>query len=98
MIKKTYLDRYILIFPQYDPLIQPALICHEISLTSQAQNTIALARKVAADIVAGRDKRLLVVVGPCSIHSIELAINYALRLVQLAKRLYGLFIVMCAYL
>jgi len=81
----------------YDPLIQPALIRHEISLTSQAQNTIALARKVAADIVAGRDKRLLVIVGPCSIHSTELAIDYASRLVQLAKRLDGLFIVMRAY-
>ena len=83
---------------QYDPLVQPALIRHEVPLSSQAQATVSLARKAAADIVAGRDQRLLVVVGPCSIHSTELAIEYASRLVELANSLDGLFIIMRAYL
>lgn len=83
---------------KYDPLIQPALIRHEIPLSNEAINTISHARKVAADIVAGRDPRVLVIVGPCSIHSPELAVEYASRLKEIAKTLDGLFIVMRAYL
>lgn len=81
----------------YDPLIQPALIRHEIPLSPEAIKTITNARKVAADILAGRDPRVLVIVGPCSIHSVELALEYATKLKELAAKLDGLFIIMRAY-
>jgi len=81
----------------YDPLIQPALIRHEIPLTSQAKATISRARRVARDIIQGRDPRILVIVGPCSIHSTKLAIEYASRLAELSKTLDGLFIIMRSY-
>ncbi|KAF9526055.1 hypothetical protein CPB83DRAFT_858593 [Crepidotus variabilis] len=61
----------------YDPLVQPALLRHEIKSTDNAKRTIATARYGAARILAGHDQRILVVVGPCSIHSAEQAIEYA---------------------
>ncbi len=59
---------------------------------------MANARQTAASIIAGRDPRLLVIVGPCSIHSPQLALDYASKLTDLASSLDGLFIVMRAYL
>lgn len=54
----------------FQPLIQPALLVSEIPLSSVSKITIASGRQDAADIVSGRDKRrLIVIVGPCSIHS-----------------------------
>ncbi|KAG2035493.1 hypothetical protein BDR03DRAFT_1001036 [Suillus americanus] len=52
----------------YDPLVQPALLRHEVQPTPASQLTIAAARYNAARIVAGQDDRILVIVGPCSIH------------------------------
>jgi 3-deoxy-7-phosphoheptulonate synthase len=47
---------------------------------------IAEARKSADDIIEGKDDRLLVVVGPCSIHDPEAAVDYATRLRELMDR------------
>ncbi|KAL8739936.1 MAG: hypothetical protein Q9190_007304 [Brigantiaea leucoxantha] len=64
-----------------------------------ALETIAQGRKDAEDIIHQRDDRLLVICGPCSIHNIETALEYAQRLKKLAKRLSAdLCIVMRAYL
>ena len=62
----------------YDPLISPALLSAEIPLSHISARTVALARSHAADIVAGRDDRLIVIVGPCSIHSVEAALDYGI--------------------
>jgi hypothetical protein len=52
------------------PLIQPALLVSEVPLTPEAKRTITTARQESADIIDGVDRdRLLVIVGPCSIHS-----------------------------
>ena len=72
--------------PQYDPLIQPALIRHEITSSPAAQSTIARARFAASRIIAGEDDRVIVVVGPCSIHSPEQAIEYAKLLKEWRRR------------
>ncbi|KAF8272705.1 hypothetical protein EI94DRAFT_1717744 [Lactarius quietus] len=61
----------------YDPLIQPALLRHEIQSTPESRRTVVSARFNAARIVAGHDDRVLVIVGPCSIHSTEQALAYA---------------------
>ncbi|KAK7422912.1 3-deoxy-7-phosphoheptulonate synthase [Neonectria magnoliae] len=82
-----------------DPLIPPALLTSEIPLTQSATNTVVKARNDAADIILGTSDRLLVVVGPCSIHDPAAAHDYAARLKALADKLSGdLCIVMRAYL
>jgi 3-deoxy-7-phosphoheptulonate synthase len=50
------------------------------------ETLIARTRRAIRDIVAGRDARLLVVVGPCSIHDPEAALDYARRLKVLRQR------------
>lgn len=66
----------------YDPLIPPALLRHDLPVGPIASKTISSARRTAASIVQGTDPldRLLVVVGPCSIHDVDQAKEYAKRL------------------
>ncbi|OJT01580.1 Phospho-2-dehydro-3-deoxyheptonate aldolase, tyrosine-inhibited [Trametes pubescens] len=82
----------------YDPLVQPALLRHEIVSSPESLHTIASARFAAARINAGKDDRLIVVVGPCSIHSTAQAIEYAQLLKQKMPEWPNLLIVMRAYL
>ena len=83
---------------QYDPLLQPALLRHEVRSSPESQRTIASARFAAARILAGHDDRVLVIVGPCSIHSPEQAIEYAKLLKEKIPTWGNLLIVMRAYL
>ncbi|ETW79886.1 hypothetical protein HETIRDRAFT_428267 [Heterobasidion irregulare TC 32-1] len=82
---------------QYDPLVQPALLRHEIKSSPKAQTTIASARFNAARVLAGHDDRVLVIVGPCSIHSTEQAMEYARLLKEKMSTWPNLLIVMRAY-
>ncbi|KAG8215274.1 3-deoxy-7-phosphoheptulonate synthase [Butyriboletus roseoflavus] len=81
----------------YDPLVQPALLRHEITPTDASRLAIATARYNAARILAGQDERVLVIVGPCSIHSPEQAIEYAKLLKGKIPAWENLLIVMRAY-
>ncbi|KAK7942599.1 3-deoxy-7-phosphoheptulonate synthase [Apiospora aurea] len=82
-----------------DPLIQPALLMEEIPMTDAALQTVVKGRRDAAAIVMGRSDRLLVVVGPCSIHDPATAHEYAARLKALSEKLSNdLCIIMRAYL
>ncbi|KAJ2898940.1 hypothetical protein MKZ38_003573 [Zalerion maritima] len=82
-----------------DPLIPPALLSDEIPMTDSALTTVVEGRKHAANIIMGTDDRLLVIVGPCSIHDPQMAHEYSRRLKELSERLKGdLCIVMRAYL
>ena len=83
---------------QYDPLVQPQLLRHEIKLSPESQKTIASARYAAARILAGQDDRVLVIVGPCSIHSPSQAIEYATLLKSKIPEWTNLHIIMRAYL
>lgn len=83
---------------QYDPLVQPALLRHEIVSSVNAKRTIAAARFNAARILAGQDDRILVVVGPCSIHSPEQAIEYAKLLKEKIPDWPNLCLIMRSYL
>ena len=62
------------------PLISPAILMEELPLSDEASVVISKARQDIANIVNGKDDRLLVVVGPCSIHDPDAAIDYAQRL------------------
>ena len=70
------------------PLVPPAvLVEEELPITEKATETVTRARQEASAIVAGQDDRLLAIVGPCSIHDTEAAIEYAGLLSKCADRL-----------
>ena len=80
------------------PLIPPAILMEEMPLTEAASNTIVTTRKLADEIVKGVDDRLIAVVGPCSIHDPEAALEYAGKLQQVAQDLKeDLLIIMRVY-
>jgi 3-deoxy-7-phosphoheptulonate synthase len=62
------------------PLIAPAVLEDELPLSDAGASLVARTRMEAAAILTGADDRLLVVVGPCSIHDSAAAIDYAGRL------------------
>ncbi|MFW5830404.1 MAG: 3-deoxy-7-phosphoheptulonate synthase, partial [Planctomycetota bacterium] len=62
------------------PLIPPAILMEEHPLTELASQVVASTRDTARDILKGEDRRLLVIVGPCSIHDQQAAMDYAGRL------------------
>jgi 3-deoxy-7-phosphoheptulonate synthase len=68
------------------PLVPPAILMEELPLTDTAAKTVAAARKQVADCIHGRDDRLVVVVGPCSIHDPEAALEYAKLLKEQTER------------
>jgi 3-deoxy-7-phosphoheptulonate synthase len=62
------------------PLIAPAVLGEELPLSDAGAELISRSRREIAAILAGRDDRLLVVLGPCSIHDSAAALDYAARL------------------
>jgi 3-deoxy-7-phosphoheptulonate synthase len=68
------------------PLIPPAILLEEIPITERVSNIVSDARQAIAGAVQGRDPRLVVVAGPCSIHDPKAALEYAERLHTLAQR------------
>lgn len=81
-----------------ETLITPEQIKLEIPLTELAQRTVSAGRQVVRDILDGKDHRLFVVVGPCSIHDIKAAHEYAERLKVLAEEVSDtLYLVMRVY-
>lgn len=68
------------------PMLSPALLIQDLPLSSQAIETVTRARAAANRIISGQDKRLLVVVGPCSIHDTDAAFDYGTRLKVEAER------------
>src|SRR5260370_11891755 len=80
------------------PLVAPRALKEELPVDEMLAETIVKARETVRRILNGRDSRLLCVVGPCSIHDPEAALDYAGRLVELSRRLKErLFIVMRVY-
>jgi len=80
------------------PLLAPAILAEEVPLTPRAGDCVAHARRAIEAILDERDHRLLVVVGPCSIHDPSAAIDYAARLHELAAAVRErIFIVMRVY-
>jgi 3-deoxy-7-phosphoheptulonate synthase len=83
---------------QVRPLIPPAILLEEIPISERASNVVADTRTAIASVLDGRDSRLVVVVGPCSIHDTGAALDYAERLRVLAERYTDqLIIVMRSY-
>ena len=69
------------------PLVAPALLHAELPIDPAASDTVASARRRIQAILRGDDDRMLVVVGPCSVHDVEAARDYAKRLIPIRERL-----------
>src|SRR3954467_4511499 len=80
------------------PLMSPALLHHELPLIADLHDTVLAGRQQVEDVLNGRDRRLLVVVGPCSVHDPKAAGEYATLLREQADRLSDdLLVVMRVY-
>jgi 3-deoxy-7-phosphoheptulonate synthase len=80
------------------PLMSPALLHHELPLTDELSATVLDGRSQVARVLDASDDRLLVVVGPCSVHDPVAAAEYADKLRVQAERLSDdLLIVMRVY-
>ena len=80
------------------PLISPALLQERLPLGSDAAQQVRQHRRAIADVLHGRDDRLLVVVGPCSIHNHDQATEYARQLKDMAEQFKNeLLIIMRVY-
>jgi 3-deoxy-7-phosphoheptulonate synthase len=81
-----------------DILITPELLKSALPMSDSIHDTLAASRKVIEDILDRQDPRVFVVVGPCSIHDPNAALEYARRLKILADELSDtLYIVMRVY-
>lgn len=79
-------------------LITPEQLKKKIPLSAKAQQTVSHGRQVVRNILDGKDHRLFIVIGPCSIHDVKAAHEYADRLKALAEEVSDtLFLVMRVY-
>ncbi|MEH6568327.1 MAG: 3-deoxy-7-phosphoheptulonate synthase [Halioglobus sp.] len=79
-------------------LITPEQLKQSLPMSEAVNANLADSRKVIENILDGKDHRLFVVVGPCSIHDTEAALDYARRLRELADKVSDtLYIVMRVY-
>ena len=80
------------------PLLSPALVLSELPVSERAAEVVATARRDAAKVISGQDDRLMVIVGPCSVHDTKAALEYAALLQKEAqKHAAELLIVMRVY-
>ncbi len=66
------------------PLTSPKKLKEKLPVSENAADTVIQARNTIKRVLAGEERRLLMIVGPCSIHDPEAARDYALRLKKLA--------------
>ncbi|MFZ4506258.1 MAG: 3-deoxy-7-phosphoheptulonate synthase [Fimbriimonas sp.] len=80
------------------PLLPPGVLAEEIPVTEEAASLIARSRREITACLRGEDPRLVVVVGPCSVHDPAAVLDYAAKLKEGTKSFAGeLLIVMRAY-
>ena len=79
-------------------LATPSELKNEYPLNKVLVNQIIQQRKIIRDIINKKDKRLLVIIGPCSIHDTDAAFEYAKRLIKLSESVNDkYFVVMRVY-
>jgi 3-deoxy-7-phosphoheptulonate synthase len=66
------------------PLVTPAALLEELPLSEDQAEVVVRGRRDVAAVLNADDDRLLVVVGPCSVHDVQAALDYATRLSELA--------------
>jgi 3-deoxy-7-phosphoheptulonate synthase len=81
-----------------EPLVPPARLAALLPLDETATGTIVAGRRAVEQVLAGEDSRMMAVVGPCSIHDLDAAREYAARLLAIAERVKDrLLVVMRVY-
>lgn len=70
---------------EFKPLTSPALIKEELPISENVAQTVIDGRKDVENILRGKDKRLLVIAGPCSIHDTDAALEYAEKMTALRE-------------
>ena len=81
------------------PLVAPSVLLENWPITEKIADTVGSSRKAIGNILQQIDHRLLVIVGPCSIHDEQVALDYGHRLAKLKAELNDkIFIVMRSYL
>jgi 3-deoxy-7-phosphoheptulonate synthase len=81
-----------------EPLVPPARLAALLPLDETAARTMVAGRHAVERVLAGEDPRLMTIVGPCSIHDLDAARDYAARLLKLAERVNDrLLVVMRVY-
>ncbi|KAI7856193.1 3-deoxy-7-phosphoheptulonate synthase [Circinella umbellata] len=82
----------------YNALLNPIYLQEEFPASEKTKETVGKARQEAGAILRGEDDRLIVIVGPCSIHDVDAAKEYCNKLLPVKERLGGeLLIVMRSY-
>lgn len=80
------------------PLVTPAELKKELPLTENVYQTVLKGRETVRNILDGKDKRLFIVIGPCSIHDTVAAHEYADRLKTLSDKIKdSIYVVMRVY-
>ena len=81
----------------YSPITPPELYRSEVPMSDKSKRVVIESRKVVSDIIHGRDKRVLLIAGPCSIHDVEAGIEYAKKLNAFKKEIKNFYLVMRVY-
>jgi 3-deoxy-7-phosphoheptulonate synthase len=82
----------------YEVLTNPEALKQELPLSERAAAVLADSRRVVRDILDRKDHRMFIVIGPCSIHDVAAAMDYANRLKALAEEVSDtLYLVMRVY-
>jgi 3-deoxy-7-phosphoheptulonate synthase len=93
-LNKTYDIRV----EEFISLVTPAGLTRELPMTPEAAQTVLGGRETIENILSKEDKRVLVIVGPCSIHDVDAALEYARRLNELRQKVAEtLYLVMRVY-
>lgn len=80
------------------PLITPVDLVNKLPVTPEVERIVVSGREQVRSILSGEDSRLMMIVGPCSIHNEDSALEYAQRLVDFSKKVSDrLLIVMRVY-
>ncbi|MBI5635461.1 3-deoxy-7-phosphoheptulonate synthase [Candidatus Micrarchaeota archaeon] len=78
----------------YEKLAAPHVLCKELPLSQQSISTVLGARSAIRNVMDGADGRKILLCGPCSIHSVPEALEYAHKLHALQKKAEGTFVIL----
>ena len=82
----------------YRRLMEPSVLKEKLAISPAAHETVLSGRNAIEEILGKKDKRLLVIVGPCSIHDEKAAYEYAGKLRKIREQVdEALFVIMRVY-
>ena len=77
----------------FESLISPLEMQNKVPISKEIENNILKSRQGIHKCLSGDDKRLIIIVGPCSIHDTTAGLDYAKRLQTLAKQVEDKFLI-----